>query len=102
MAPKKEHRFVVNEKVMALDKGTYYSAKILKAEESNGVMKYFIHFLGWNRKWDRWTDASMMRPENNVPESAKQIKFRRSTSTQPDENSTNVPESSVAPPKVYF
>jgi len=61
MAPpskKKSFEFAVGDVVLASDCGKFYDAKILKSELHNGMMKHFIHFQGWNRRWDRWADES--------------------------------------------
>jgi hypothetical protein len=31
--------------------------------------QYFIHYQGWNKKWDKWVHASLLMPEG--PEAEK-------------------------------
>jgi hypothetical protein len=42
------------------DKGKFWKAKVLLVQNQNQISKYFIHFQGWNAKWDKWTDDSLM------------------------------------------
>jgi mortality factor 4-like protein 1 len=48
----------VGDIVFALDKGSLYEAKILKAQVFGSKVAYFIHFQGWARKFDTWIDGA--------------------------------------------
>jgi hypothetical protein len=51
-------QYEINDLVMVKDRGKIYEAKIINAQSFNEVWHYFVHFQGWNKKWDRWTDES--------------------------------------------
>mmetsp|Transcript_61460 Transcript_61460/g.84466 ORF Transcript_61460/g.84466 Transcript_61460/m.84466 type:complete len:407 (-) Transcript_61460:466-1686(-) len=48
------------EGVMALDQSRLYRAKVVKSSHD---AQYFIHFQGWNKKWDKWVHASILMKE---------------------------------------
>eukprot|EP01031_Cornospumella_fuschlensis_P032252 gene32252-39007_t len=54
-----------NEKVFALDEGKLYKAKIIKVSEMNDKRHYFIHYDGWNRKYDKWAESKILAPLND-------------------------------------
>ena len=58
--------FAVGEEILAIDKGCNYTAIVLKAINVNQAWKYFIHFSGWSRKYDKWLDESEMSKPTNV------------------------------------
>jgi hypothetical protein len=47
--------------VWALDHSRYYEARIVNTTKTNGQWHYFVHFQGWNRKWDRWVEQQTLR-----------------------------------------
>jgi len=53
-------KFEVNEIVVVMDRSQYYEAKVLIVECFSKVWKYFVHYQGWNRKWDCWVDDSLV------------------------------------------
>ncbi len=55
-----KQKFEVGDVVMAIDKGVNYKGKVLKCQTMGVLHKYFIHFLGWDRKHDIWTDESQL------------------------------------------
>jgi hypothetical protein len=48
-------RYEVDEIVCVKDRGKIYEAKIIKTQQWSNDWHYFVHFQGWNKKWDRWT-----------------------------------------------
>ena len=46
--------------VRSLDVAKMYPAKILKIGADD---QYFIHYQGWNKKWDKWVHASLLMEE---------------------------------------
>jgi hypothetical protein len=48
-------QFEVDEIVCVKDRGKIYEAKIIKTQQWSNNWNYFVHFQGWNKKWDRWT-----------------------------------------------
>lgn len=65
-AEEKLHQFAEGDLVRTLDRGKLYNAKIIRVGADN---QYFIHYQGWNKKWDRWVHASLLLPEG--PEAEK-------------------------------
>lgn len=58
-APKmSEPKYEVNELVCVKDRGKIYEAKIITLQQWSDSWHYFVHFQGWNKKWDRWTEES--------------------------------------------
>ena len=55
--------------VRSLDMCKLYPAKVLKVGSDD---QYFIHYQGWNRKWDKWVHASLLMKEG--PEADKYAK----------------------------
>ncbi|RYY89306.1 hypothetical protein EON63_00985 [archaeon] len=51
-----------NDRVMALDEGKLYKAKIIKVNDVDGKRHYFIHYDGWSRKHDRWAESKILAP----------------------------------------
>ena len=49
-------KFSEGDLVWAADNGNLYLSKIIKATEVGKLRKYFIHFQGWNEKFDVWAD----------------------------------------------
>ena len=47
----------------------YASTKVLKVGSDD---QYFIHYQGWNKKWDKWVHASLLMKEG--PEADKYAK----------------------------
>jgi len=59
MTDETRFQFNVGESVMAYDKGKLYEAKVLKTTiTANDTNCYFIHYLGWSRKYDIWLEES--------------------------------------------
>lgn len=57
--------------VMAVDSGKLYEAKVLRAENVGAIWKYFIHFTGWDRKYDSWVDESLIIKRDDKVKLAK-------------------------------
>ncbi|OQR75825.1 mortality factor 4 protein 1-like [Tropilaelaps mercedesae] len=60
MAPALKFKFQENEKVLCFHGPSLYDAKCIKAQVKDKTNHYFVHYLGWNNKWDEWV------PENRV------------------------------------
>ena len=51
--------FVIDETVLAYHGSCIYSAKIVRTQpQPTGESLFFVHYLGWNKKWDEWLPAS--------------------------------------------
>lgn len=60
-------QFSVNELVLARDGPLLYDAKIRKI--ADGInMKYYVHYMGWHRRYDTWLSANdlLKYTENNL------------------------------------
>ena len=43
--------------VLAYHGPMIYEAKVLKVESiASGAKRYYVHYQGWNKKWDEWVD----------------------------------------------
>jgi hypothetical protein len=31
--------------------------QVLKKEDKGGILRYFLHYQGWSKKWDEWVDG---------------------------------------------
>ncbi|KYQ93265.1 NuA4 histone H4 acetyltransferase complex subunit [Tieghemostelium lacteum] len=77
--------FSENEKVLAKFKNNLYEAKILKMEmrgsktDSKKKQYFFIHYNGWNEKWDEWVDASKIFKIN---ETNRELQSKLSTNSR--------------------
>jgi hypothetical protein len=45
----------------------FYEAKVLKSQKrDDGQWYYLIHYIGWNKKWDEWVEASGLQSANDA------------------------------------
>lgn len=51
-------RFNEGEKVFCFHGPLLYEGKIQKIKVKDKIAKYFIHYSGWNSKWDEWVSES--------------------------------------------
>lgn len=58
-------KFNVGETVMVLCKGKLYEAKIMKVQDIGALPKYFIHYNGWARKYDAWTEEHLLARQSD-------------------------------------
>ena len=47
-------KFAIENYVRVKDNHAWHLSKIVNHAEHGGQRWYFVHFLGWARKWDRW------------------------------------------------
>jgi hypothetical protein len=53
--------FEQHERVIARDSlGNNYESKVLEVEDRKGVQHYYVHYDGWNSRWDEWITADRM------------------------------------------
>ncbi|CAI9731215.1 Hypothetical predicted protein [Octopus vulgaris] len=52
MAPKM--KFVEGERVLCFHGPLLYEAKCVKYDVKEKIIRYFIHYNGWNKNWDEW------------------------------------------------
>ncbi|KAL1822171.1 hypothetical protein ACET3Z_008949 [Daucus carota] len=55
-----ESLYVQGEKVWASHKGEWYPAKVQKVESRMEAFTYFVHYLGWKKRWDEWLDTKKL------------------------------------------
>lgn len=53
-------KFTEGEKVLCFHGPLLYEAKITKVDLKDKLIKYFVHYNGWNKSWDEWV------PENRA------------------------------------
>ncbi|XP_062099574.1 protein MRG1-like isoform X6 [Humulus lupulus] len=60
--------FSIGEMVIAFHGHSFYAAKVLKIVGYLNNWDFFVHYHGWNKKWDEWvtTDRLMAYSEDNV------------------------------------
>lgn len=63
MAPKL--RFADGEKVLCFHGPLLYEAKCMKCQIKDKVVKYFIHYSGWNKNWDEWVPETRVLKFND-------------------------------------
>jgi len=56
--------FKVGEKILATHCGLRYVARVLDFDAEKG--HYFIHYDGWNKKWDEWVTPERMFEDNEA------------------------------------
>ncbi len=63
-----EDVFEENETILAKDSGQLYEAKVLKVQEGKkgNAPQYFIHYLGWKSKWDKWVGSDALLKKNEI------------------------------------
>ncbi|VVC46042.1 Hypothetical protein CINCED_3A014876 [Cinara cedri] len=48
---------------------TTYDAKVLNVCDIEGELKYYVHYKGWNSRYDEWIDISRIASKSETPES---------------------------------
>ncbi|XP_077491811.1 mortality factor 4-like protein 1 [Amblyomma americanum] len=59
-------RFQEDEKVLCFDGPLIYEAKCLKVRFRNKKAQYFVHYIGWNKRWDEWIPESRMLKYDDI------------------------------------
>lgn len=60
--PLKSTPFRQGEKVLAYHNSRIYEAKVLEVDSPK--KRFYVHYLGWNRKWDEWVDMDRLMKHN--------------------------------------
>ncbi|GBF93094.1 hypothetical protein Rsub_05705 [Raphidocelis subcapitata] len=59
--------FSVGQSVLVPHTDKFYEAKVLKSgKREDGQWHYLIHYIGWNKKWDEWVEASGLQPATDA------------------------------------
>lgn len=62
---KPTQKFVEGEKVLCFHGPLIYEAKCLKCRPSEKeTFEYFVHYAGWNKKWDEWVPQKRVLKHN--------------------------------------
>ncbi|XP_074381000.1 protein MRG1-like isoform X4 [Apium graveolens] len=61
-----ESVYVEGEIVLAFHKGNWYEAKVQKVESRMDAWTYFVHYLGWKKRWDEWLNTEHLKKLNKV------------------------------------
>lgn len=79
--PSDHSPFYQGEKVLAFFKNHVYPAKVQKVEVRLKEWRFFVHYLGWKKKWDEWVsmDCLMKLTEENLQ---KQVVLNKRTSAE--------------------
>lgn len=54
-------KFHVDQRVYCPEGQNLYEAIIRKTKFKGHMWTYFVHFLGWNTRWDRWVQESLLQ-----------------------------------------
>ncbi|KAK3268386.1 hypothetical protein CYMTET_23111 [Cymbomonas tetramitiformis] len=55
--------FEEGDRVLVPDGKQLYEARILECEKNEGHWEYYVHYQGWNKKWDEWLAAKLVLPD---------------------------------------
>jgi len=91
-APDSAFEYKVEEMVLAHHRNMLYPAKVLKRRvKKTGEPSYFIHYQGWNSKWDEWVDPARLKAHNeeNLKEREALAKKGKGSSTSEESDNGN-------------
>ncbi|CAF1625920.1 unnamed protein product [Adineta ricciae] len=98
--------FTINEPVFALHQGKTYKAKILesKLDEETNEWQYYIHYDGWNKKWDTWAQADVLQKRtekteelfNKMNVAMKKSDSRKSGGSKSNNKRSTITQSDIA------
>jgi len=55
-----------------------YEAKCLKRRmSSDGIAEYFIHYIGWKKRWNEWVEQCRVLVVNDINRMHKETLERR-------------------------
>lgn len=77
-----EKRFGPNQRVVCIHHDQPYEARIIKLRDFSDPKPYFVHYVGWNKKWDEWADKERVLEysEENLGRSSSVHRGRKSAS----------------------
>ncbi|XP_060859936.1 AT-rich interactive domain-containing protein 4B-like [Metopolophium dirhodum] len=52
---------------------TTYDAKVINVCDIEGVMKYYVHYKGWNSRYDEWIDVMRIAYKTKDPEPGPEV-----------------------------
>ncbi|XP_025196742.1 AT-rich interactive domain-containing protein 4B-like isoform X3 [Melanaphis sacchari] len=69
---------------------TTYDAKVINVCDIEGVMKYYVHYKGWNSRYDEWIDVMRIAYKTKDPEPGVDNDADSSKSSPPEQKSVDV------------
>lgn len=73
-----KNKYKEDDKVFAMDGGDLYEAKVIKLKPSGEQFTYFLHYMGWNSRWDKWVvESDLMAAGPEALEMQKQLKEKQ-------------------------
>ncbi|KZV54551.1 mortality factor 4-like protein 1 [Dorcoceras hygrometricum] len=76
--------FLVGEKVLGFHGSCLYDAKILQVEMHKDGWRHFVHYLGWNKKWDEWLGIDrLLKPTDENVQRQKELKQKLALEKNP-------------------
>eukprot|EP00520_Triparma_pacifica_P010474 CAMPEP_0118655028 /NCGR_PEP_ID=MMETSP0785-20121206/12704_1 /TAXON_ID=91992 /ORGANISM="Bolidomonas pacifica, Strain CCMP 1866" /LENGTH=224 /DNA_ID=CAMNT_0006547727 /DNA_START=44 /DNA_END=716 /DNA_ORIENTATION=- len=64
------------DKCWAREAGELYPSTIRKRQYANGQWKYFVHYLGWNVRWDKWVgEFDLLQDNEETRKIVKMVKL---------------------------
>ncbi|CAM9432310.1 unnamed protein product [Ectocarpus fasciculatus] len=77
-AASNKSKFKADDKVYAMDSGDLYEAKVIKLKPSGEQFTYFLHYMGWNSRWDKWVvESDLMAAGPEALEMQQQLKDKK-------------------------
>jgi len=71
----KKLKYNEGDKVFCFHGPLLYEGKVQKVKLKDKVAKYFVHYSGWNTKWDEWvTESRMMEYSEETIKKQKELK----------------------------
>eukprot|EP00808_Paulinella_micropora_P016810 g50928.t1 len=71
-------KFKIEDPVISTHRGMLYEAKVVRVRKSDKPdvnIEYFVHYQGWNKKWDEWVPEERLF-ENNAENKQKMVNMR--------------------------
>ncbi|CAN0010437.1 unnamed protein product [Choristocarpus tenellus] len=73
-----KNKYNPEDKVYAMDNGDLYEAKVIKYKLAGEEYTYFLHYMGWNSRWDKWvTEKDLMAAGPDAEETQKRLKEQK-------------------------
>ncbi|XP_022168878.1 AT-rich interactive domain-containing protein 4B-like isoform X2 [Myzus persicae] len=72
---------------------TTYDAKVINVCDIEGVMKYYVHYKGWNSRYDEWIDVTRIAYKTKDPEPGPEV------DNDADSSKSSPPEQKNVDPK---
>ncbi|KAL4135552.1 hypothetical protein QTP88_007156 [Uroleucon formosanum] len=74
---------------------TTYDAKVINVCDIEGVMKYYVHYKGWNSRYDEWIDVMRIAYKTKDPEPGPEVDNNEDSSKNSPPEQKNVDSKKV-------